>query len=40
MTTIHNLQQEINGENRKEFIDSFEESIAEDIEKETKEKQL
>ena len=40
MKTIDKLQQEIKGENRKEIIDSFEESIAEDIEKATKEKQF
>ena len=40
MKTIVNLKQEINGENRKEIIGSFEESIAEDITKATKEKQF
>ena len=40
MKTIDKLKQEINGENRKEIIDSFEESIAEDMTKATKEKQF
>ena len=40
MKIILNLKQEINGENRKEIIDSFEGTIAEDITKATKEKQL
>ena len=40
MITIARLQQEINGRNRKEIIDSLEEEIAEDIEKVTKEKQF
>ena len=40
MKTIVNLKQEIKRENRKEMIDSFEESIAEDITKATKEKQF
>ena len=40
MKTIVNLKQEIKGKNRKEIIDSFEETIAEDITKATKEKQF
>ena len=40
MKTIVNLINEIKGENRKEIIDSFEETIAEDITKVTKEKQF
>ena len=40
MKTIENLKKEIKGENRKEIIDSFEESIAEDITKAIKEKQF
>ena len=40
MKTIVNLINEIKGENRKEIIDSFEETIAEDITKATKEKQF
>ena len=39
-TLIVKLKQEINGENRKEIIDSFEESLAEEITKTTKEKQF
>ena len=40
MNNILNLKNEINGENRKEIIDSIEETIAEDITKATKEKQF
>ena len=40
MKTIDKLQQELKGENRKEIIDSFEETIAEDIITATKEKQF
>ena len=40
MEAIDKLQQEIKGENRKEIIDSLEETIAEDIIKATKEKQF
>ena len=40
MKTIVNLKQEIKGENRKEIINSFEVTIAEEITKVTKEKQF
>ena len=40
MKAIVDLKQEINGENRKEIINSFGETIAEDITKATKEKEF